>query len=121
MPKYLKKTITESETGNQAVAFKAVELVANLIDGKAHIKQGGWKSAQRLADGDGQCIQSILWIEPNIDVLLGLQAYPVGTPVEDILFDVIGSRMITLDDLPDGSGPNPFKGGTFEDIPEPSE
>jgi hypothetical protein len=120
MAKYLKKLVTEETTGNQAECFIALELVTNLIARTAHVKEGGWKNGQFLADGKDQAISPILWMEPDIDVLLTGQSYDPGVAVEAILFDVIGYRMITLDDLPDGSGPNPFKGGTFEDIPDPS-
>ena len=121
MLKYLSKTITEATTENVANAHVAVELVANLITKKAHVKEGGWKTAQGIVDGKDQAINPILWQEPNTDDLVTLKEYPAGTSIEEILFDVIGYRMVTLDNKPGTDTPNPYKGGTFEDLPEPTE
>lgn len=122
MAKYLSKSLTEASTDNEAAAFIAVELVWNGITNRAHIKEGGWKTAQGLADGKDQSFKEpILWVEPDVSILtLVSNDYTTDTKLFDVIFDTIAYRMQTLDDLPDGSGPNPFKGCTFLDIPDPS-
>ena len=121
MGKYLKKTVTDETTDNQAEAFIALSLDVNLLTGEAIITEGGWKTAQGLADGKNQAVNPILWVEPNIHALnIISNDYTTATPIFDVIFDAIGYRMATLDDIPDGSGPNPFKGCTFEDIPAPT-
>jgi len=121
MSKYLMKPVIEESTENVANAHIALELVTNMITRKAHVKEGGWKSAQGIVDGKDQATQPVLWTEPNIDDLVTLKVYPIATPIEDILFDVIGYRMVTLAKIPGTDIDNPYLGGSFEDLPAPSE
>jgi len=119
MAKYISKEITNA-AGGVASAWRATELVVNMDTNRAHVKEGGWFNGQFIADEKQQCVPPILWLEPDVDALLVSASIPADTPVADIVFSVIANRMLTLDDLPDGSGPNPFKGGTLETVPDPT-
>ena len=119
MEQYIAKEIT-NENGGVASAWGGLDLVVNLETKRAHVTEGGWASGQHIADGKGQCVPPIRWVEPDITVLVTAASIPADTPIEEIVFNVIVNRMLTLDDMPDGSGPNPFKGGTLEDVPDPS-
>ena len=117
---FINKTI-ENSSGAVANAWRAKQLVVNLDQNRAHVKEGGWKNGQYIADQKGEAAPPINWVEPDIDALVTTQEYPVGTKVADIVFDVVSARMLSLSENPDGSGPNPFQGGVMEDIPAPTE
>lgn len=119
MAQYISKEIT-NEAGGVASAWRAKDLIVNLDTNRAHVTEGGWANGQYIADGKPECVPPIRWVEPDISVLLTTASVPADTPIEDVVFNVIVNRMLTLDDLPDGSGPNPFKGGTLETVPEPT-
>ena len=121
MSKYLKKTIVDEKTGIQTEACIGVELVANLLTGKAHVKEGCWVDSQKISDGKEQAISPITWLEPVIDDLVTIEDYPSGTKLHDILFEVIGGRMVSMEKIPGTDIDNPFYGGTFEDLPAPTE
>jgi len=119
MAQYIKKLI-ENANGGVAEAWAGQQLVVNLPLNRASVKESGWRDGQYIADGKGECVPPINWVEPDVKVLLTTKEYPIGTPVADIVFEVIATRMLTLTDKPDGTGPNPFLGGALEEVPEPS-
>ena len=120
MSKYIEKTI-ENVSGGVGGAWFGKDLVVNVSTDRAHIKMGGWKDGQYIADSKGEAVPPIVWVEPSVKELLATEEYPVDTPLFDIIFGEIVKRMITLSDKPDGSGVNPFQGGVVSDIPEPTE
>lgn len=119
MAQYILKQI-ENVNGGVAEAWYGKNMVVNISGNRAHIKMGGWKDGQYLADKKGEAVPPILWVEPDVQALLTTEAYAVDDKLFDIIFAEITKRMVTLAEKPDGSGDNPFKGGVLTDVPDPT-
>lgn len=119
MSVYLKKQI-EDENGAVAEAWRGKELVANLDTGRAHVVEAGYKNGQYIADGKRECVIPILWTEPDITALITTKDYPAGTSVFDIVFEVIAGRMLTMDNIPGTTTPNPLKDAVITEVPTPT-
>lgn len=117
--KYIDKTI-ENRSGGVANAWVGKNLVVDVNNNRAHVKVGGWKDGQYIADKKGEAVPPINWIEPDIKALLNTEDHLTDTLLFDTVFEEISKRMLTLADKPDGSGVNPFQGGILRDVPEPT-
>jgi hypothetical protein len=116
MSKYLKISIEEKETGNIAGAWIGNTLRINLKTGKALLTESGYKNITALRSGKREAVDDISWNEPNISEIITSSDITTGTKIEDIVYQAIVERMITLDNLPGTETPNPFKGALIEDV-----
>ena len=118
MSQYILKEI-ENSSGGVAGAWFGKDLVVNVTTNRAHVKMGGWKDGQYIADGKGQAVPPINWVEPDVKAILATEDYATDTPLFDIVFSEMVKRMITLDETPDGQA-NPLQGGVLTDVPDPT-
>jgi hypothetical protein len=116
MSKYLKIAIEENETGNIAEAWIGKSLNINLLAGTARLMEAGYKTHQAILDHKREAVNALIWDEPDISILVTSTELPADTKIEDIVYQAIVDRMVTLDSLPGTDTPNPFKGATVEDI-----
>lgn len=116
MAKYLEKTIEDERTGNEASAWIAGSLNVDVVNKTARISELGFKDINTLRAGKQDSVNPVRWEEPDITILKTDKEYPVGTKLEDIIFDVLAQRMVTMDKKPGGRKVNPLIGAIIKDI-----
>lgn len=120
MSKFIEKTI-ENSNGGSAGAWVGGDLQVNVAANTAIVRMRGWKTGQYIADKKGNSVPPIVWKETDMQALATTANHSAGVSLLDIVFDELVKRMLTLDDKPDGSGPNPFKDGVLKDVPAPAQ